>query len=219
MKIYKFEKGPLMTNGYLVIDEKSGYGVVIDAPKDSAQEIYKIITQNEWEVLCLINTHGHWDHIADDAEIVSLTSAKVAVHEKDVPWLENPKSFMFEIPFKIEAIKPDIILNDGDVIEIGSLYLKVIHTPGHTPGGICVLEEKEKVIFTGDTLFAGTIGRTDLPGGSFEQIIESIHSKILTLDDDIKVYPGHGPETTIGDEKINNPFLQEIFSNKIEKQR
>ncbi len=210
MIVKAFESGPLLTIGYLVIDEKSGYAVVIDAPKDSAEEIVNEAKKRDCEILCLINTHGHWDHIADDSEIVRLTAAKVAIHQKDVNLLEDPKSVIYELPFRIEGIKPDIILNDGDVIEVGELRLKVIHTPGHTLGSICLYEENEKVLFSGDTLFAGTIGRTDLPGGSYEEIIKSIQEKLFVLEDDVVVYPGHGPSTTIGKEKQFNPFFNTI---------
>jgi len=219
MIIKAFESGPLLTIGYLVIDEKSRYAVVIDAPKDSASVIVEEAKKYDCEILCLINTHGHWDHIADNAEIVRLTSAKVAIHERDARLLEDPKSVVYEIPFRIEGIKPDIILSDGDVIEVGNLNLKVIHTPGHTLGSICLYEGKEKVLFSGDTLFSGTIGRTDLPGGSFEEIIKSIQDKIFVLDDDVVVYPGHGPSTTVGKEKRYNPFFNEIVINKGEEGR
>ncbi|MCS7229013.1 MAG: MBL fold metallo-hydrolase [Candidatus Kryptonium sp.] len=210
MLIKSFESGPLLTVGYLVIDEKSNYAVVIDAPKDSAEVIVNEAKKINCEILCLINTHGHWDHIADDSEIVRLTAAKVAIHRKDAHLLEDPKSVIYELPFRIEGIKPDIILNDGDIIEVGDMRLKVIHTPGHTLGSICLYEEKEKILFSGDTLFAGTIGRTDLPGGSYEEIIKSIQEKLFVLDDDVVVYPGHGPSTTIGKEKQFNPFFNEM---------
>lgn len=216
MIIKHFETGPLATVGYLVVDEGTGYAVMIDAPKDISIEVMRMVNENDWEVLCLINTHGHWDHIADNSEIVSRTAAKIAIHEKDAPLLENPKMFMFDLPFKIEGIKPDILLNDGDIIEVGNLRFKVLHTPGHTPGGICLYMEKEKVLFSGDTLFSGTIGRTDLPGGSFEQLVNSIQEKLFKLNDSVIVYPGHGPSTSIGREKKCNPFLQEIILNKIE---
>lgn len=215
MIIKAFEAGPLYTIGYLVIDEKSGYAVVIDAPKDSASEMVNEARRGNYEILCLINTHGHWDHIADDSEIVRLTAAKVAIHQKDVKLLENPKSVIYDLPFAIEGVRPDIILNDGDVIEVGELRLKVIHTPGHTLGSICLYEENEKVLFSGDTLFAGTIGRTDLPGGSFDDIVKSIQEKLFVLDDDVVVYPGHGPSTTIGKEKQTNIFFNIADQNKM----
>ncbi len=211
MIVKAFESGPLLTIGYLVIDESSNYAVVIDAPLDSAKEIVNEAKRYNCEILCLINTHGHWDHIADDSEIVHLTAAKVAIHQKDAHLLEDPKSVLYELPFRIEGIRPDIILNDGDVIEVGNLRLKVIYTPGHTLGSICLYEENEKVLFSGDTLFAGTIGRTDLPGGSYDAIMKSIQEKLFTLEDDVVVYPGHGPSTTIGKEKQTNPFLTQLL--------
>ncbi len=210
MIVKAFESGPLLTIGYLVIDEKTGYAVVIDAPKDSSVEIVNEAKKQNCEILCLINTHGHWDHIADNSEIVRLTAAKVAVHHRDKTLVEDPKSVIYELPFRIEGVKPDILLNDGDVIEAGNLRLKVIHTPGHTLGSICLYEENEGVLFSGDTLFAGTIGRTDLPGGSFDEIMKSIKEKLFTLDDDVVVYPGHGPSTTIGKEKQFNPFFSDV---------
>jgi hydroxyacylglutathione hydrolase len=155
MIIKAFESGPLLTIGYLVIDEKSRYAVVIDAPKDSASVIVEEAKKYDCEILCLINTHGHWDHIADDAEIVRLTSAKVAIHERDARLLEDPKSVVYEIPFRIEGIKPDIILNDGDVIEVGNLNLKVIHTPGHTLGAFVYMRAKKRSCLAVTPCFPG----------------------------------------------------------------
>jgi glyoxylase-like metal-dependent hydrolase (beta-lactamase superfamily II) len=151
-------------------------------------------------------THGHTDHIGALAFVQEATGAAVLIHTADAAMLTGPAK---NIPFlggtKKQSKAADRLLQEGDLIEVGKISIKVIHTPGHTPGGICLAIDN--ILFTGDTLFAGSIGRTDFPGGSHRQLIESIKKKLLAFPPETIVYPGHGPATTIGEEKKYNPFL------------
>lgn len=199
--------GALEVNCYIVWDKETGEGVIID-PGADADEVEALARKEEVIVRCVINTHGHFDHVGADAAMKAAFNAPVAIHSKDVPLMaeahEHGIFFGIETPKQSE---PDILLEDGQAIEFGPLTLRVIHTPGHTKGGVCLYLEKEKVLFTGDTLFAGSIGRTDFEGGSMEELMASITKKLLPLGDDVKVLPGHGPSSTIGEEKTENPFL------------
>ncbi len=201
----KLEVGPLGVNCYLVGDEATREGMVID-PGAEAKTILKRTGELRLDIKLLVLTHGHFDHIGGLKEVKEGTNAQIAVHAGDAPSLKHrdpiSSSFGFFYP---QPPAPDRLLKDGDILEIGSLSFQVLHTPGHTPGCICLLGKNE--VFTGDTLFYESVGRTDLPGGSPEKITESINSKLMVLPDDTKVYPGHGPETTIGQERRNNPYL------------
>jgi glyoxylase-like metal-dependent hydrolase (beta-lactamase superfamily II) len=191
------------SNCYILGD--NGEGVVID-PGVEAGEILGVAEKNSLKVKYIILTHTHIDHICYMDELRDLTGAKVAVHKADSDTFSNPVlngSVLMgqNISFK----DADIFLKEGDVLEVGSLKLNIIHTPGHTPGGICIKVDNN--IFTGDTLFRLSIGRTDLGRGSYEELINSIKSRLMILDDNVKVYPGHNEPTTIGFERKNNPFL------------
>lgn len=155
----------------------------------------------------IINTHGHIDHIAFNKKFKDLYGADILIHENDAPWLgEQQDSELFAYVGASESPPADRLLRDGEEITVGNIRLEVIHTPGHTPGGISL--RHDDFTLTGDTLFAEGVGRTDLPGGSYEQMIESIRTKLLTLPEETVIYPGHGEKSTIGDEIENNPFLQ-----------
>lgn len=199
--------GALEVNCYIVWDRDSGEGVIIDSGAD-ADEIEAAARKENINVRCVINTHGHFDHVGADAAIKAAFGAPIAIHSKDTALMadahEHGIFFGIETPKQSE---PDILLEDGQVIEFGPLSLRVIHTPGHTRGGICLYLEGEKVLFTGDTLFAGSIGRTDFEGGSMDDLMASITGKLLPLGDEVRVLPGHGPESTIGEERDINPFL------------
>lgn len=189
--------GDIMTNCYILGDNKSKEAVIID-PGGDAKLILSILKERDYCLKYIINTHGHADHIAGNQIIADSTGAKILVHENDANMLGdsllNLSSFLgHEITSKY-----DITLKEGDVIEMEWLKLKVIHTSGHTLGGICLLADD--FIFTGDTLFASGIGRTDFPGGSYKTIIESITKKLLVLDKTLTIYPGHGEHSTIGNE-------------------
>lgn len=209
MIIKSVESGPFFTNGYLVGDETTGKAIVVDAPKDSAQYLVRAANRHNLTIELIVNTHGHWDHIADNVELQLRTLAPIAIHRLDEWWIRDPKPVEFSLPFEIPRTKAGRYLEHGDVIEVGKLRFEVLFTPGHTEGGICLYERIEKVLFSGDTLFAGSVGRVDLPGGDWEVLMKSIREQLLTLGDSTIVYPGHGPSTTIGHERRRNPFLRE----------
>ncbi|MGD0153601.1 MAG: MBL fold metallo-hydrolase [Thermacetogeniaceae bacterium] len=198
--------GSMMANCYLVWCEATKEALVID-PGGEGRRILAEIAQEHLRVLYIVNTHGHVDHIAADAEVRSATGAKLMIHEEDAPLLSNSNlNLSLYVGTALPELQPDLLLHEGDEIACGEqVRLKVLHTPGHTRGGICL--QGKDLIFTGDTLFEGSIGRTDFPGGSYEAIIKSIKDKILPLEDACLVYPGHGPATTVGRERAHNPYL------------
>jgi hydroxyacylglutathione hydrolase len=207
MIIEPVESGPFFTVGYLVGDEKSGKAIVIDAPKDSTPHFLSAARMHNLSIELIVNTHGHWDHVADNLELQRQTLAPIAIHRLDEPRIVDPKPSLFQIPFEVPPSKPGRYLEEGDAIDVGNLRFEVLFTPGHTEGGICLFEQKERILFSGDTLFSGSVGRVDLPGGDWDTLMNSIHKKLLTLEDHVTVYPGHGPSTTIGAERRKNPFL------------
>ncbi len=201
--------GALESNCYIIYDSETLEGLIVD-PGDEAENILSEIENSKLSIKYIVNTHGHYDHIGANQELKSKLGAEILVHEADGCLLENP---MLNLSFLKPAISnvqhtPDRLLKEGDVITVGVISLEVIHTPGHTRGSICLLGDQ--FILTGDTLFQGSIGRTDLPGGSYDAIIASVNEKLQSLPENIKVFPGHGPPTTIGEEKLNNPFMHEI---------
>jgi len=199
--------GIYAANCYLVYDEKSKEGIVID-PGGDADDIFSKIEELGLEIKYIILTHGHGDHIAGVEELKTYTKAKVAIHKDDEPLLKDGrKNLSSMMAMGTIEFAPDILLEEGDKIIFGDLEAYVIHTPGHTPGGICL--RIENTLFSGDTLFAGSIGRTDFEYSSFEDIMNSIREKLLVLPDDTVVYPGHGPSTTLKMEKQINPFVRQ----------
>ncbi len=186
--------GPLNTNCYILLDEESQEGIIID-PGDDPEKIIDFLKENPIKIKYIVNTHNHSDHIGADEEIKLFTGAQILIHQKDARILNIMLS-----------VFADNFLGEQDKIKVGSFLLDVLHTPGHTPGSICLLGES--FIFTGDTLFAGTVGRCDLPGGSEEKLKESIRLKLMSLSDDLIVYPGHGRSTTIGKERKDNPYFK-----------
>jgi hydroxyacylglutathione hydrolase len=208
MIIEPVESGPFFTVGYLVGDEESRRGIIVDAPKDSTATLLEAVARHSLTIDLIVNTHGHWDHIADNAALQRETRAPIAIHRLDEPWLKNPIPAFFPFPFEVVPTEAGKYLEDGETIRVGSLGFEVIFTPGHTKGGICLYEPNQKVLFSGDTLFSGSVGRVDLPGGDWDALMKSIREKLLTLEDRVTVYPGHGPPTTIGTERERNPFLR-----------
>lgn len=208
MQVIPIEAGPVATIGYLVIDKKSKKGAIIDAPLESTTYFDSLITENKIKVEAIILTHTHWDHIADTAKLQRLTGAKVYVHSKDQHRLTEPMNHtIIPLPFNIESVTDYVLISHDDVIKIGNLKFLVAHTPGHTEGGICLIEHNKKIIFAGDTIFNESIGRVDLPGGSMDTLMKSIKGILMNLPDNFKIYSGHGPSTTIGWERRRNPFL------------
>jgi glyoxylase-like metal-dependent hydrolase (beta-lactamase superfamily II) len=197
--------GPMAANCYLLGCEKTGSAIVID-PGDEAARIMRNVDEDNLQLKLIINTHAHIDHITANSELKELTSAELCIHSADADMLVNPeKNLSFFIGIPVSSPKPDRLLSDGDILKTGEISLKVLHTPGHSPGSICLLADD--CIFTGDLLFAGGIGRYDFPGSSYADLVKSLQ-KVMELEDDLIVYPGHGPETTIGNERRTNPFLR-----------
>lgn len=206
MIIKKLEVGPIMANCFILGCESTNQAVVID-PGDDADRILMELGKAGLKVKYLINTHGHFDHVGANKRMKEVTKAKLAIHPDDEPMLNELSRSASSFGLSAENSPPaDIYLNNADEVRFGEITLKVIHTPGHSKGGICLYTKG--YLFAGDTLFAGSIGRTDLPGGDYDTLISSIKEKLLAFDDDTRVYTGHGPETTIGNEKRMNPFLR-----------
>jgi len=201
--------GPLAANCYLLACTETKRAVVID-PGDEADYIFDLVEGHEWRVEFIIDTHGHFDHTGANGPLKELTGAKLAIHVDDASLLssqaEHAASYGVSIPASPE---PDHLLCDGERLHVGTLNLEIIHTPGHSAGGICI--SCGNILFSGDTLFAGSIGRSDLPGGNHHSLIDSIRTRLLPLPDETVVLPGHGPATTIGEERRCNPFLNEGY--------
>lgn len=208
MKISYMVLGPFMTNTYIVWDEESKKAVVID-PSFSPEHIWQALTKLELTLDKILLTHGHVDHMAGLNFLrQKYPKAKVYMHEKDVPYLQNATlnlSNMLAEPIFCE--KPDVLVREGDHITEGSLDFTVLETPGHTPGSISFYVEQEGIVFTGDSLFQGSIGRTDFPGGNLTVLLNGIRDELFTLPETVHVLSGHGGITTIGIEKRSNPFL------------
>lgn len=198
MHLKTFHIGPLDSCVYFLAD--SGEAMVIDPAKGSVDKVIDEATKIRAAIRIIVNTHGHWDHIADNQPLHKATEARIVCHKHDEEYLLHPGQQGFDLPFDINPTLPHYHLWEGSTIVIGSLRFKVLHTPGHTPGSICLYEEKGKVLFTGDTLFSGTYGRTDFQGSSEKDMFLSL-KKLAKLPEDVVVYPGHGARTTIREEK------------------
>jgi len=203
-----FPVGALQCNCVILGDERSKTAVIVD-PGDEVRRIADALERHGLKAVAIVATHGHIDHVGGFAELKSLTGAKVMLHEADVPLYEalaEQAAWLGAAPPPLTAI--DGHLGEAAGLSVGATKLDVHHTPGHSPGSVSfVVPEAVPLLLSGDTLFAGSIGRTDLWGGSFEQIIASVRAKLLTLPDETVVIPGHGPKTTIGAERRTNPFL------------
>jgi glyoxylase-like metal-dependent hydrolase (beta-lactamase superfamily II) len=210
MIIEQVQVGNFAVFAYIVGCEETGKGIVID-PADQVGHLLEVAkNKNIEKIKYIVNTHCHADHTGGNREMKELTNARIVIHKDDAERLANPSALALQI-FQVEASPPaDITVEEGDRIEFGRQFLTVIHTPGHTPGGISLYSNG--YVFTGDTLFIGGIGRTDLPGGSMSQLLLSIKNKLFTLPDDTLVFPGHNygisPQSTIGKEKQYNPFVR-----------
>ena len=198
--------GLIQTNCYVVGCEKTKKGAIID-PGDEEERILEAIQDSGLTVTHVLLTHAHFDHIAAANEVVKATGAPLALHPDDLPLLNAGGGSIFFGVRPPPIPDPTIRLAAGQEIAVGELTLRVLHTPGHTPGHVTFHEPNERVVFDGDVLFAQGIGRTDLPGGSYEALMRSINEGLMTLPDDTVVYSGHGPATTIGRERASNPWL------------
>ena len=208
MIIETFPVGPLQCNCTILGDEQAGEAIVID-PGEEIGRIQRRLAALGLKLKQILITHGHIDHVGGALKLKQLTGAPILMNEADLEQLElmdkQAAWLGVETP---ETVPPDESFADGRTVGLEALPAKVIHTPGHTQGSVCLHFAPLNLLIAGDTLFAGSIGRTDLPGGDSEQIIDSIHSRLLKLDDETRVLPGHGPGTTIGTERRGNPFLR-----------
>ena len=209
MYLHQVEVGHMAVFAYIVGDQESGEGLVID-PAADVGGIIKRAEENNIRIKYIVNTHGHVDHMTGNAEMKTRTGAQIIVHRDDAELLMFTPPALFKMHGAERSPYPDVIVNDGDDIRVGNISLKVIHTPGHTRGGISLYAKG--YVFTGDTLFVEAVGRTDFPGGSWPEMRHSIMEKLFTLPDDTKVMPGHNygrmPSSTIGHEKAHNPYLR-----------
>ncbi len=207
MILETFPVGPLQCNCTILGDEETGEAIVVD-PGDEVARIHRRLTELGLELKQIIVTHAHIDHVGGALQLKQLTGAPIFLNQNDLPLLKMmhmQAGWLGVDP--PETAPPDAGLADGQRVGLDRYPAQVIHTPGHTQGSVCLHFAPLKMLIAGDTLFAGSIGRTDLPGGNFDQIIDSIQTRLLALPDETKVLPGHGPATTIGDERQNNPFI------------
>ena len=200
--------GPLQCNCSILGDETSGEAIVVD-PGDDIPRILALLAKHALTVKQIVITHAHIDHIAGAHRLKQLTGAPILYNPRDLPLVQmmDVQATWLGMPTP-EVHPPDDTLEDGRIITVTGLSGNILHTPGHTQGSVCLYLPDQSLLLAGDTLFAGSVGRTDLPGGNTQQLIASIHERLLTLPDDITVIPGHGPKTSIGAERASNPFLQ-----------
>jgi hydroxyacylglutathione hydrolase len=199
--------GLLEVNCYVLGDEETKEAVVID-PGGDEDEILEVLNYHQFQLKLIIDTHGHFDHVDANQPLKVATGAQIAIHEADAQMLAKPSAeAMFFTGNRVRLSEPDILLKEGDVLTFGKYRLRVLHTPGHTPGGISLVLEGHTYVYVGDLLFAGSIGRTDFPGGDFDALINAVRTKIFPLGDNYSVFPGHGPVTTVGQERRYNPFF------------
>ena len=207
--------GPLQCNCSILGDEETREAIVID-PGDEVERVLAVLEKHNLRARYIVNTHAHFDHVGNCRELKEATGAEISLHKADLPIYETAprQAALFAMygvrPIRMTAV--DQFLRDADGLQVGKIAAQAIHTPGHTPGSLSlhVPGSARDLLFAGDTLFSGSIGRTDLPGGDFDRLLKSIKDRLLTLDDETEIWPGHGPKTTIGRERRTNPFLQEL---------
>ena len=199
MQLLQRVVGPIATNLYVLGDERSREAIALDTATPCVEWLTATLAERGWVLKLIISTHRHWDHIGDNAAVSAATGAQIAAHALDRHGLENPQPLW--APFPIPPSVPAVELAEGSLVRFGDIELEVLHTPGHTEGSVCLLSRSDGLLFTGDTLFAGGWGRVDLPGGSEEQMIESL-TRLSRLEEDLRVLPGHGPGSTIERERL-----------------
>jgi len=203
-----FPVGPLQCNCTILGDETKGEAMVVD-PGDNIPQILAFLARHKLTLKQIVVTHGHIDHIGGAARLKQATGAPILLNQNDLPQLKmmNEQAAWIGVPTP-EIVAPDYSADEGMTVGIAGHSAQILHTPGHTQGSICLHFAPDNLLLAGDTLFAGSIGRTDLPGGDPTQILRSLHDRLLTLPDETEVIPGHGPGTTIGEERASNPYLQ-----------
>jgi len=211
MKTKIFTVNPFVTNSYIYYDEESSHGVIIDPgaySNEEEKEIYEFTINQGIKIKFILNTHGHIDHIMGNAWAKALFKVPLLMHKDDLPLINMAaeQAAVFGIKFPLPP-EPDRLIDENDKIEFANTALEIIHTPGHSPGSVCFIDKKEKIIFAGDTVFKDSIGRTDLWMGNMDVLMDSIMNKIMVYPDDYIINPGHMEETTVGEERRNNPFL------------
>lgn len=209
LEIVRFELGAVQTNAYLVADTTTKRAVLID-PVDDAPRLVQAAESRGWTIALILATHAHFDHVLASRDLKAATNAPFYIHADCVPWLQALPSqgLYFGLGTFPSAAEPDRLLSsETEVVELDGIRLETLYTPGHAPGHLAFFLRSEDVVFSGDALFAGSIGRTDLPGGDYPLLMRSIFDKLIPLGDDVRVLSGHGPATTIGRERRVNPFL------------
>lgn len=203
--LLRFPLGPFQANAYLLVGPSGTRAVLID-PGLEAEVVLDALRSRSLRVDWILNTHGHLDHTAGNAAAKRATGAPLAIHREDVPWLSHlqAQGVAFGIPVE-NSPEADVVLEDGQKLPFDGVEIEVLHTPGHSRGSVCF--RVGDLLLAGDTLFRGSVGRTDLPGGSWETLLRSIRERLFTLPESLACWPGHGPETTLGEERRTNPFL------------
>ncbi|MCU0510998.1 MAG: MBL fold metallo-hydrolase [Anaerolineae bacterium] len=217
LEIRMLTLGLASTNAYLIGDTASGAAVLID-PVDDAPRLYQAAQEAGWTIQLILATHAHFDHVLASKALKELTGAPFYIHADGVPWLERlpQQGRMFGVASFPEAAQPDRLLTTApEVLQVGAIVLHTLYTPGHAPGHLSFFLPSERIVFSGDCLFAGSIGRTDLPGADYDTLMQSIFTQLLPLGDDVRVLAGHNQPTSIGRERKNNPFLMDYDGNDL----
>ena len=220
--IQTFYFNDLRTCCYVLYDE-AGECAIIDPgciKQSEKDRLVKFVEEKHLHPRMILQTHGHFDHVMGNAFVARTWNIPTYINSADIPQIRRAASYGSYFGYEFEQPSEDLRdMKDGDIINVGSIQLKVLESPGHTEGGVLLYDEKGGYVFTGDTLFCGSIGRTDLPAGDFDKLSESLRTKVLPLPADTVVYPGHGPATDIGREKMTNPFLEDIIAREIDRQQ
>ena len=205
--------GIAATNSYLVVDEATKRCVLFDAPDHTVAPLLDEIRKNEWNLIGLWLTHGHFDHVADHQVVRdAFPGVKILIHKLDEPKLISPNTRFFQLPFTIPPGHADGLLNNGDELQIGQTSLRVIHTPGHSPGHVCFHFESRGLLIGGDLIIGGAVGRYDLPDSNYDDLCASV-ARVMKLPPATQLFPGHGQPSTLGDEAANNQFVRQIIAN------